>query len=259
MQPTIHLILHLPNIFEQNERFVLLRIIPYLCNIMKEEKATLYPLRTEDICDVVCEPTTDYGKPIVYQGTTITNALKDYYTFSTNQEKVDVLKWIVTQPEFTELQRFSTAENKICTLYTNQYDEILKTGEIPNNLQIAQKFVANGYDVFLLSNPKATKSADFIICKRNCLYYVEGKTSSGGSSLVHRFERGVEQADRIAINFIGYPNLRDIMEIIQHTFYTTNVKELILFKNSRMIITTAKDCNTKEFTKVFKRLWNLVK
>ena len=58
------------------------------------------------------------------------------YTFSTNREKVAVLKWIVAQPEFTELLRFSTAENKIYTLYTNQYDEILKTGEIPNNLQI---------------------------------------------------------------------------------------------------------------------------
>ena len=226
---------------------------------MNEKAAIPYPQRTEYVCDVVCEPTADYGKPIVYQGATITNALKDYYTFSTNREKVDVLKWIVAQPEFAELQRFSTAENKIYTLYTNQYDEILKTGETPNNLQIAQKFVANGYDVFLLSNPKATKSADFIIRRRNCLYYVEGKTSTGGSSLVHRFKRGAEQADRIAINFIGYPDLRDIMEIIQHTFYSTNVKELILFKNSRMIITTRKDCNTKDFTKVFKKLWNLAK
>ncbi|MBO7125617.1 MAG: hypothetical protein J6V74_07245 [Bacteroidales bacterium] len=137
---------------------------------MEEEKATPYPLRTDDICDVVCEPTADYRKIIVYQGATITNALKDYYTFSTNREKVAVLKWIVAQPEFTELQRFSTAENKIYTLYTNQYDEILKTGEIPNNLQIAQKFVNNGYDVFLLSNPNATKSADFIIRQRNRVF-----------------------------------------------------------------------------------------
>ena len=99
---------------------------------MEEEKATPYPLRTEDICDVVCEPTADYGKPIVYQGTTIANALKDYYSFPTNREKVNVLKWIVTQPAFTELTRLSMAENKIFTLYTNQYDEILRTGETPN-------------------------------------------------------------------------------------------------------------------------------
>ena len=164
-------------------------IISYLCHIMIEKEPTPYPERTEDVIVLVCEPVAEYEKPIVYQGTTISNALKDYYSFITNREKVDVLKWIVAQPTFSELKRLSLAENKIYTLYTNQYDEILKTGETPNNLQIAQKFVANGYDVFLLSNPKATKSADFIIRRRNCLYYVEGKTSSGGSSLVHRFEK----------------------------------------------------------------------
>ena len=226
---------------------------------MNEKATTPYPERTEDVIVLVCEPATEYGKPIVYQGTTITNALKDYYSFTTNREKVDVLKWIVVQPNFTVLKRLSLAENKIFTLYTNQYDEILKTGETPNNLQIAQKFVSNGYDVFLLSNPNATKSADFIIRQKNRVFYVEGKTSSGGSSLVHRFEKGAEQADRIAINFIGYPNLRDIMEIIRNTFYYTTVKELILFKGGRMIVTTRKDCDSKDFEKRFKKIWNLAK
>ena len=185
---------------------------------MTEKATTPYPECTENIIVLVCEPTTEYGEPIVYQGTTITNALKDYYSFTTNREKVDVLKWIVAQPAFTELKRLSMAENKIFTLYTDQFDEILKTGEIPNNLQIAQKFVENGYDVFLLSNPKATKSADFIIRTRNCLYYVEGKTSSGGSSLVHRFEKGAEQADRIAVNFIGKINVNILTLELINTF-----------------------------------------
>ena len=214
-----------------------------------------YPERTEDVIVLVCEPATEYGKPIAYQGTTITNALKDYYSFTTNREKVDVLKWIVAQSAFTELKRLSMAENKIFTLYTNQYDEILKTGEIPNNLQIAQKFVMNGYDVFLLSNPKATKSADFIIQKRNCLYYVEGKTSSGGSSLVHRFEKGAEQADRMAINFIGIPPTSKITDLIKTQFYNQKLAVLILFKGRRMIVITRKDCFAKNFEKTFKRVW----
>ncbi|MBR5434426.1 MAG: hypothetical protein IK117_08310 [Bacteroidales bacterium] len=223
---------------------------------MKEEKATPYPQRTEDICDVVCEPTTDYGKTIVYQGTTITNALKDYYTFSTNQEKVDVLKWIVAQPEFTELQRFSTAENKICTLYTNQYDEILKTGEIPNNLQIAQKFVANGYDVFLLSNPKATKSADFIICKRNCLYYVEGKTSSGGSALSVRLSDGAKQADRIVINLIGSNRGKSFLSEVKKAFEANdNLHVIYIFKGSRLIFIKRNDAFGKTFLLDFFKIW----
>ena len=224
---------------------------------MNEKATTPYPERTEDVIVLVCEPATEYGKPIAYQGTTIGNALKDYYSFTTNREKVDVLKWIVVQPNFTELKRLSLAEYKIFTLYTNQYDEILQTGEIPNNLQIAQKFVANGYNVFLLSNPKGTKSADFIIQKRNCLYYVEGKTSSGGSSLVHRFEKGAEQADRIAINFIGLPPTSKITDLIKNVFfYNQELAELILFKGRRMVVITRKDCLAKNFAKTFKRIWS---
>ena len=221
---------------------------------MNEETATPYPLRTEKICDGVCEPTADYGKPIVYQGTTIANALKDYYTFSTNREKVDVLKWIVAQPEFTELQRLSTAENKIYTLYTNQYDEILKTGETPNNLQIAKKFVANGYDVFLLSNPMATKSADFIIRRRNCLYYVEGKTSSGGGALTVRLSDGAKQAERIAINLTNIPKIKRLAEIIKNTFIENhNLRELFIFKGSKLIEIDRFLINSKDFqTKIFK-------
>ena len=224
---------------------------------MIEKEPTPYPERTENIIVLVCEPAAEYEKPLAYQGTTIVSALKDYYTFSANREKVEVLKWIVAQPAFTELKRLSLAENKIYTLYTNQYDEILKTGETPNNLQIAQKFIANGYDVFLLSNPKATKSADFIIQKRNCLYYVEGKTSSGGSSLVHRFEKGAEQADRIAINFISQPKFKPFLAEIFTSFEKNeNLRELYLFKKSRLISITRKLVNSKICFDVIFKLWN---
>ena len=150
----------------------------------------------------------------------------------------------------------SQAENKIYTLYTDQYDEILKTGETPNNLQIAQKFVANGYDVFLLSNPNATKSADFIIRKRNCLYYIEGKTSTGGSALSIRLSDGAKQSDRIALNFIGLPQTSKITDLIKNVFFQNlTLIELIIFKKGRMIVITRRDCFAKNFEKIFKRIW----
>ncbi|MBP5724512.1 MAG: hypothetical protein J6X18_13195, partial [Bacteroidales bacterium] len=86
---------------------------------MEEKATTPYPECTENDIVLVCESATEYGKPILYQGTTITNALKDYYSFTINREKVDVLKWIVAQPNFTELKRLSMSDNKIFTLYTN--------------------------------------------------------------------------------------------------------------------------------------------
>ena len=223
---------------------------------MEEKATTPYPECTENLIVLVCEPSAEYGKPIAYQGITISNALKDYYALTTNREKVDVLKWIVAQPTFTELKRLSLAENKIFTLYTNQYDEILKTGEIPNNLQIAQKFVSNGYDVFLLANPHITKSADFIIRKKNCLYYVEGKTSSGGSALTVRLSEGAKQADRIAINFIGNPPINVLSAEITNIFIQKDALHCIyLLKKSRLLVINRDMALSKKFNDVFYNLW----
>ena len=232
-------------------------IISYLCHIMIEKEPTPYPERTEDVIVLVCEPVAEYEKPIVYQGTTISNALKDYYSFTTNREKVDVLKWIVTQPAFTELKRLSLAENKIYTLYTNQYDEILKTGETPNNLQIAQKFVANGYDVFLLANPHNTKSADFIIRQRNKIFYVEGKTSSGGSALSVRLSEGAKQANRIAINFSIIPQFHDLYHQTRKAFENNeSLTNLYIFKGSVLVEINKDIALSPKYDKLLSALWN---
>ena len=232
-------------------------LFSYLCHIMIEKEPTPYPECTENVIILVCEPTTEYGKPNAYQGTTIANALKDYYSFPTNREKVNVLKWIVTQPAFTELTRLSMAENKIFTLYTNQYDEILRTGETPNNLQIAQKFVANGYDVFLLSNPRGTKSADFIIRKKNILFYVEGKTSSGGSALSGRLSEGAKQAVRIVINLTNYSKLKRLAENIKATFIQNpSLRELLIFKGSILIQIDRYLITSKDYSKIIFKEFN---
>ena len=227
---------------------------------MNEKATTPYPRRTEDVIVLVCEPTTEYRKPIVYQGTTITNALKDYYSFTTNRDRVEVLKWIVAQTKFTELKRLSLAENKIYTLYTNQYDEILKTGEIPNNLQIAQKFLANKFDVYLLANPRTTKSADFIIKQRNILYYVEGKTSNGGSAFAERLQEGAKQADRIAINFIGNSINKTFSREIKNAFENNeDLKYVYVFKGAKLIFIKRNEALSKTFSHKFIKLWTAKK
>ncbi|MBR5434380.1 MAG: hypothetical protein IK117_08080 [Bacteroidales bacterium] len=224
---------------------------------MNEEKATPYQLRTEIECGLVSEPEREYRKTIVYHGVTIAKALQDYYSFTTNQEKVSVLKWIVVQPDFTELQRFSTTENKIYTLYTKQYDEILKTGEIPNNLQIAQKFVANGYDVFILPNPAHSKSADFIVQIKDCLYYIEAKTVNGKNSLDNRLNKGAYQSDFIAVDIIGTNNARYIANTIKNAFiHNGNIKCIFLFKGRRMVTILRKVATSQNFCKDFLRDWN---
>ena len=95
--------------------------------------------------NIVAEPIGEY-KPTEkppYAGTSINRAIKDYYACQTNREKVSVLQWIVENPEFQVLKRYSTAETAVYGLNISQYDDILLSGEMPKNLAIAQKLVMN--------------------------------------------------------------------------------------------------------------------
>ena len=111
------------------------------------------PNSEDSIQIIVAEPIGEY-KPTEkssYVGTSINRAIKDYYAGPTNREKVAVLQWIVENPEFQILKRYSTSENAVYGLNISQYDDILLSGEMPKNLAIAQKLVVNKFDVFLLT------------------------------------------------------------------------------------------------------------
>ena len=111
--------------------------------------------------------------------------------------------------------------------------------------------------MFLLSNPKATKSADFIIKQKNKVFYVEGKTSSGGSALSVRLSEGAKQADRIVVNFYTYPSLKDLIaEVLLAFERNSNLKQLILFKGSRLISVERDLFESTYFEKQFKMIWN---
>lgn len=221
-----------------------------------DEKFDSYVPLGENTFLCIEEPVTEYKQPLEYRGTTINGAIKDYYSYSTNREKVAVLKWIVNDPEFQKLKRFSNEENAVYGLNISQYDDILLSGEMPKNLQIAHKFVKNHYDVFLLSNPSDTKSADFVIRRNGLLYYVEGKTSSGGGALLTRLADGAKQSSHIAVNFLHYPSIRVLISNIQEVFHNNcELQKMFLFKGSRLISVQRDEVSGKNFERNFYRLW----
>ena len=208
---------------------------------------------------IVAEPIGEY-KPTEkssYVGTSINRAIKDYYACPTNREKVSVLQWIVENPEFQILKRYSTAENAVYGLNISQYDDILLSGEMPKNLAIAQKLVENKFDVFLLTNPTSTKSADFVLRQNNKLYYVEGKTLDGKNSLDHLIEKGCEQSNRLVIDIIGTTKTNYIKTIVETGFERYSaLQELFLLKGSRLIRINRQMSQTKTFMESFKKIWN---
>jgi len=222
------------------------------------EKYDLYILTEES--SIINEPTPEFYQRFDYQGITINRAIKDYYSYATNREKVSVLKWIVNNSEFQKIKRFSNTENFIYGLNLSQYDDILLSGEMPKNLEIAQKFVRNKYDVFLLSNPSNCKSADFIIRQKNLLYYVEGKTFNGNNSLDHLFEKGCQQSEIVVINIVGDKTTNYLKKEIKRAFVQlTNLHEIMLFKGTRLIRISRSIATSKHFYDDFARIWTASK
>ena len=112
-------------------------------------------------------------------------------------------------------------------------------------------------DLFLLSNPRGTKSADFISRKKNILFYVEGKTSSGGSALSGRLSEGAKQADRIVINLTNYSKLKRLAENIKATFIQNpSLRELLIFKGSILIQIDRYLITSKDYSKIIFKEFN---
>ena len=186
----------------------------------------------------------------------ITAAINRYRVAESNKEKVNVLKEIVSMKEFSELSRLSTAKGKIYGFNVGQYDAMLERGEMPKNIQLAQKFTENGCSVYMLSNPNAVKSGDFIVEQGKKLYYVEGKTLNGKNSLDHLLDKGAKQAERVAVNVIGTDDAAYVAKEIVNAFENSDIEEIILFKRSRMIRVSRKIAKSKHFERDFRDVWN---
>ncbi len=188
----------------------------------------------------------------------ITALIKRYYEAEANAEKIELLKQMVADKNFKKLDYHSTKDNSIFGMGMQMFDKKLKEGEMPANLSLAKKFVAKGYDVYMLHNPKNTRSADYILRKDNKLYYTEGKFLTGKNSLDHKFYK--EQSERISIDVMSSISANYVSSIVKTAFEQySNLKEVILFKGSRMIKISYDKATKKKFDRLFRQEWNLQK
>lgn len=128
--------------------------------------------------------------------------------------------------------------------------------ELPKNIQMAKKIANNGYDVYVLSNPRSGKSADYIFVKNGKAYYTEGKLSTGENSLDHNFEKGSSQSERILVDITGTTDTNYISIQIKKAFNNNyNLREVMLLKGGRLIKVSSQDIDSKEFSNKFKKIW----
>jgi hypothetical protein len=186
----------------------------------------------------------------------IVSLIKKYYTVDTNKKKVEILKQITTDKSFKRLNYHSSKDGSIFGINMSSFDKVLKEKEMPKNLTLAKKLVANKMDVYFLPNPSDSTSADFILQRKGKMYYLEGKTLNGKNSLDHLLNKGAKQAERICVDIVGTTNTNYISENIKKAFEQSgSLKEILLFNGSKLVTVNEKQVQTPNFKSWFKKLW----
>jgi hypothetical protein len=182
--------------------------------------------------------------------------ISDYYSTQGNKAKVDILKQITQDKSFKALRYHSTKDNTIFGVNMGAFDKELQQKELPKNLALAKKLVANKMDVYLLPNSSTGKSADFVVSRNGKLYYLEGKTLNGDNSLNHLLGKGATQSERICVDIIGNNNTKYVAENVEKAFRENPMlREIILLKGSRLVTITRQQAKYRDFRKMFKTIW----
>ena len=121
-----------------------------------------------------------------------------------------------------------------------------------NLLRGAKKMSSYGYVVYILPNPTAVKSGDYILVKKNFVGLYDLKTISGESSVGNRLRESKGQANRVILNITSNYNPRRLMADIKNYFDSNSeAKEVIVLKGGRMLKATRENVKAKKWPKQF--------
>ena len=123
-----------------------------------------------------------------------------------------------------------------------------------NLLNAARKAVEHGYRVFILPNPKGTRTPDFIFeHKGNCKVY-DLKTISGKASVSNRLFESIGQSNRVLLNMTVDYNARLLASDIKSYFETNqDALEVLIFKGKKVLPVNRIQVQSPDFNRVFRR------
>ena len=103
-------------------------------------------------------------------------------------------------------------------------------------LDAARKAVAIGYTVYILPNPRGTKSADFIFRRKGVYKLFELKTIRGKNSVGNRLKDACLQSNRVLLNMTIRYNPRLLaFEIARFFENNTEIREVLIFRKGKII------------------------
>ena len=123
-----------------------------------------------------------------------------------------------------------------------------------NLLNAARKAVEHGYRVFVLPNPKGTRTPDFIFeQKGNCKVY-DLKTISGKASVSNRLFESIGQSNRVLLNMTVDYNVRLLASDIKSYFETNqDALEVLIKKKKKVLPVNRIQVQSPDFNRVFRR------
>lgn len=125
-----------------------------------------------------------------------------------------------------------------------------------NLFSAAGKLANHGFEVFILPNPKSTKSGDYILKRQNFVRAFDLKTITGFDSVGNRLSESIGQANNVVLNIRSKYNAHDLGESIKGYFETNKAAQsVIILKGRGKYIEVTRNEITKKFIEHFSRLY----
>ncbi len=154
--------------------------------------------------------------------TTLLEYLKD----KSGKEYVKSLK------EITELKIFKPLNGHKGVFFTGNDSD----PDFANLAEVADKMVSHGYRVFILPNPRSTRSGDYILTKKNFFGLYDLKTVSGKNSVGNRLTDSAGQANRVILNITSKYKPKSLAREIREYFNTnTDAIDVKIIKGGKLI------------------------
>ena len=125
-----------------------------------------------------------------------------------------------------------------------------------NLLVAARKAVEFGYKVYILPNPRESRTPDYIFVRKRSFRVYDLKTVFGKSSIADSLLESIGQCNRILLNLTIDYNTRSLAFAI-NKYFEVNEKalEVLIFKGRKKISVNRSMATKADFLFTFKRIY----
>ena len=157
---------------------------------------------------------------------------------------INQLKLIIYYGEFHPVE----GETNIFSAISEQSDDF------DNLLNAARKAVEHGYRVYILPNPRSSRTADFIFEKKGILGLYDLKTVHGKGSVGTQLLDSIGQTNRVLLNITTDYNTRLLASDIKKYFEANpDAVEVLIFKGHKFFSVERTLTLSIQYHKIFRK------